>query len=201
MARRHQRDAGPGPFCALAGCVARCGSTAAPLVAAWRRCHIRGDCKARQMIQLGAVIGCGSTAWVRRLAVNPSVGVRRQLPLHKGAVFAFLHRACPARQRSMGAAARRQSLSRPSPTAPLCTREPSLLPCTGSTFVLLLSAAAQYGSPGTGRGRRGRFPESPGWWDLPGRADPAGPGRTSRKYPKTRSCLPETAPPPLRWPH
>ena len=55
----------------------------------------RGDCKARQMIQLGAVIGCGSTAWpsrhgtgstawVRRLAVNPSVGVRRQLPLHKG---------------------------------------------------------------------------------------------------------------------
>ena len=65
----------------------------------------RGDCKARQMIQLGAVIGCGSTAWpsrhgtgstawVRRLAVNPSVGVRRQLPLHKGAVFAFLHRAC-----------------------------------------------------------------------------------------------------------
>ena len=69
--------------------------SAAPLVAAWRRCHIRGDCKARQMIQLGAVIGCGSTAWPsrhgtgstaweRRLAVNPSVGVRRQLPLHKG---------------------------------------------------------------------------------------------------------------------
>ncbi len=55
----------------------------------------RGDCEAGQMIQLGAVIGCGSTAWpsrhgtgstawVRRLAVNPSVGVRRQLPLHKG---------------------------------------------------------------------------------------------------------------------
>ena len=89
----------------------------APLAAACRRCHAggiagqrkaplvqrgdsmakpcRGDCKARQMIQLGVVIGCGSTAWPsrhgtgstaweRRLAVNPSVGVRRQLPLHKG---------------------------------------------------------------------------------------------------------------------
>ena len=44
---------------------------------------------------LSSVAGCGSTAWlsghrtgstawVRRLAVNPSVGVRRQLPLHKG---------------------------------------------------------------------------------------------------------------------
>ena len=54
-----------------------------------------GDCEAGGMIQLGAVIGCGSTAWPsrhgtgstaweRRLAVNPSVGVRRQLPLHKG---------------------------------------------------------------------------------------------------------------------
>ena len=38
---------------------------------------------------------------MRRLAVNPSVGVRRQLPLHKGAVFAFLHRTCLARQRSL----------------------------------------------------------------------------------------------------
>ena len=62
-------------------------------------------------------------------------------------------------------------------------------------------AAAQYGSPDTGPEPFYRFPESPGWWDFPGRADPAGPGRTSRKYPKTRSCLPETAPPPLRWPH
>ena len=66
----------------------------------------KGDCEAGGMIQLGAVIGCGSTAWpsrhgtgstawpsrhgtgstawVRRLAGNPSVGVRRQLPLHKG---------------------------------------------------------------------------------------------------------------------
>ena len=89
------------------GSVAQRGSTAAPLVQRGDSMAgpCRGDCKARQMIQLGAVIGCGSTAWpsrhgtgstawVRRLAVNPSVGVRRQLPLHKGAVFAFLHRAC-----------------------------------------------------------------------------------------------------------
>ena len=51
------------------------------------------------MIQLGCMTGCGSIAWMQRHAANPSVGVRRQLPLHKGAVFAFLHRACPARQR------------------------------------------------------------------------------------------------------
>ncbi len=38
----------------------------------------RGDCEAGGMIQL--VFYCR----VRRLAVNPSVGVRRQLPLHKG---------------------------------------------------------------------------------------------------------------------
>ena len=43
---------------------------------------------------------------MRWLAVNPSVGVRRQLPLHKGAVFAFLHRTCRARQRNMGVADR-----------------------------------------------------------------------------------------------
>ena len=55
----------------------------------------RGDCEAGGMIQL--VFYCR----VRRLAVNPSVGVRRQLPLHKGAVFAFLHRTCRARQRSL----------------------------------------------------------------------------------------------------
>ena len=30
----------------------------------------RGDCEARQMIQLGAVIGCGSTAWPWRLATG-----------------------------------------------------------------------------------------------------------------------------------
>ena len=54
------------------------GQRKAPLVAAWRRCHIRGDCEAGGMIQL--VFYCR----VRRLAVNPSVGVRRQLPLHKG---------------------------------------------------------------------------------------------------------------------
>ena len=55
----------------------------------------RGDCEAGGMIQL--VFYCR----VRELAVNPSVGVRRQLPLHKGAVFAFLHRTCRARQRSL----------------------------------------------------------------------------------------------------
>ena len=38
----------------------------------------RGDCEAGGMIQL--VFYCR----VRELAVNPSVGVRRQLPLHKG---------------------------------------------------------------------------------------------------------------------
>ena len=46
------------------------GQRKAPLVAAWRRCHIKGDCEARQMIQLGAVIGCGSTAWPWRLATG-----------------------------------------------------------------------------------------------------------------------------------
>ncbi len=54
---------------------------------------------------LGFMIGCGSTAWVQRHAANPSVGVRRQLPLHKGALFAFLQPTCPARQRSMTAQA------------------------------------------------------------------------------------------------
>ena len=81
---------------------------------AWQS-HARGDCEAGGMIQL--VFYCR----VRRLAVNPSVGVRRQLPLHKGAVFAFLHRACRARERSMGAASR-----------------------------CLPGAGAQYGRPGTG---------------------------------------------------
>ena len=51
----------------------------------------RGDCEADGIMLLGFMIGCGSTAWVQRLAVNPSVGVRRQLPLHKGAVFATQH--------------------------------------------------------------------------------------------------------------
>ena len=72
----------------------------------------RGDCEAGGMIQL--VFYCR----VRRLAVNPSVGVRRQLPLHKGAVFAFLHWASPARQRSMGAAARRYFVLRRNNTLP-----------------------------------------------------------------------------------
>ena len=109
--------------------LAQRGSTAAPLVAAWRRCHIRGDCKARQMIQLGAVIGTGntawpsrhgtgSTAWERRLAVNPSVGVRRQLPLHKGGPVAG---------------------------RPYCL-------CLGS---LCLPGKREYDSPGTGLAQRG----------------------------------------------
>ena len=70
----------------MAGFITRCGSTTAPLVQRGDSMAgpCRGDCEARQMIQLGAVIGTGSTAWERRLAVNPSVGVRRQLPLHKG---------------------------------------------------------------------------------------------------------------------
>ena len=44
------------------------------------------------------------TNWRSRLH-NPSVGVRRQLPLHKGALFAFLQPTCPARERSMTAQA------------------------------------------------------------------------------------------------
>ena len=86
---------------------------------AWQS-HARGDCEAGGMIQL--VFYCR----VRRLAVNPSVGVRRQLPLHKGAVFAFLHRACLARERSMGAASRclpsagAQYASGGTPQPPLC---------------------------------------------------------------------------------
>ena len=51
----------------------------------------RGDCEADCIILLGCLTGCGSTAWVQRHAANPSVGVRRQLPLHKGAVFAAQH--------------------------------------------------------------------------------------------------------------
>ena len=98
----------------------------------------RGDCEAGGMIQL--VFYCRE----RRLAVNPSVGVRRQLPLHKGAVFAFLHWAGPARQRSMGAAARRQSLSRRSPTAPFAQGSRLCLSALGQP-----SAGAQYGSGGS----------------------------------------------------
>ena len=90
---------------------------------------MQGDCKARQMIQLGAVIGCGSTAWPsrhgtgstaweRRLAVNPSVGVRRQLPLHKGGPVAG---------------------------RPYCL-------CLGS---LCLPGKREYDSPGIGLARRG----------------------------------------------
>ena len=33
----------------------------------------RGDCEARQMIQLGAVIGCGSTAWLSRHGTGSTV--------------------------------------------------------------------------------------------------------------------------------
>ena len=39
-----QRDAGPVPFFALAGCV----DPGKESLAAWRRCHIRGDCEAKQ---------------------------------------------------------------------------------------------------------------------------------------------------------
>ena len=62
-----QRDAGPVPFFAFAGCV-HLGKEKAPLVAAWRRCHIRGDCEAKQFqpafIQLpsaAAQYGCPDT--------------------------------------------------------------------------------------------------------------------------------------------
>ena len=105
----------------------------------------RGDCKARQMIQLGAVIGCGSTAWpsrhgtgstawVRRLAAAPLVQRGDRPPqagrgdCEAGGMIQLVfycrvreHRlAVPTRDREhrLGAAARRQSLSRRSPTAP-----------------------------------------------------------------------------------
>ena len=48
----------------------------------------RGDCEAKQMIQLSAVAQCGSTAWERRHAANPPGGASRHPPLHKGGVFA-----------------------------------------------------------------------------------------------------------------
>ena len=99
------------------GSIAQRGSTAAPLVQRGDSMAgpCRGDCKARQMIQLGAVIGCGSTAWPsrhgtgstaweRRLAVNPSVGVRRQLPLHKGAFFAARETTGPGSVAGRGSA-------------------------------------------------------------------------------------------------
>ena len=111
--------------------LAQRGSTAAPLVQRGDSMAgpCRGDCKARQMIQLGAVIGTGSTAWPsrhgtgstaweRRLAVNPSVGVRRQLPLHKGGPVAG---------------------------RPYCL-------CLGS---LCLPGKREYDSPGTGLAQRG----------------------------------------------
>ena len=66
-----QRDAGPVPFFALAGCV-HLGKEKAPLVAAWRRCHIRGDCEAGGMIQLGAVIGCGGSPSIPQSAFADS---------------------------------------------------------------------------------------------------------------------------------
>ena len=75
---------------------------------------------------LGFMIGCGSTAWVQRHAANPSVGVRRQLPLHKGAVFAFLQPTCPVRERSMTA----QALGCPGTGPPLRFNcNPSSFPC------------------------------------------------------------------------
>ncbi len=67
----------------------------------------RGDCEVDCIMLLGCMIGCGSTAWERRHFANPSVGVRRQLPLHKGAVFAGLHRtsvAVPCRDTHTAAA-------------------------------------------------------------------------------------------------
>ena len=116
------------------GSVAQRGSTAAPLVQRGDSMAgpCRGDCKARQMIQLGAVIGCGSTAWPsrhgtgstaweRRLAVNPSVGVRRQLPLHKGAFFAARETTGPGSVVRCGSTA-----------APLVQRGDSMAgPCRG----------------------------------------------------------------------
>ena len=50
----------------------------------------RGDCEAKQMIQLSAVAQCGSTAWERRRAANPPGGASRHPPLHKGGVFAWV---------------------------------------------------------------------------------------------------------------
>ena len=134
-------------------------------------------------------------------ALNPSVGLRRQLPLHKGGPVA-------GRPYCLWSGVRTAILSLPFCIEPAQRGSAvwvqrhaggsAVWPWRLATVTL---AAAQYGSPDTGPEPFYRFPGSPGWWDFPGRADPAGPGRTSRKYPKTRSCLPETAPPPLRWPH
>ena len=84
------------------------GSPPAPLVQRGDRPPQadRGDCEADCIILLGCLTGCGSTAWPsghrtgstawpsghrtsstggqRRYSANPSVSVRRQLPLHKG---------------------------------------------------------------------------------------------------------------------
>ena len=49
---------------------------------------------------------CPAILAVKRHAANPSVGVRRQLPLHKGAIFAWANTTGLARERSMGAASR-----------------------------------------------------------------------------------------------
>ena len=145
------------------GSVAQRGSTAAPLVQRGDSMAgpCRGDCKARQMIQLGAVIGCGSTAWPsrhgtgstaweRRLAVNPSVGVRRQLPLHKGAFFAARETTGP------GSAAQRGSAVWP--WRPATQRDAGPVP-----FFALAGCVAQRGSTvwpsrhGTRLVKKGKF--------------------------------------------
>ena len=40
---------------------------------------------------LRSIAGRGSAVWERRHSANPTGGVRRNLPLHKGGFFALVH--------------------------------------------------------------------------------------------------------------
>ncbi len=105
------------------------------------------------------------TNWRSRLH-NPSVGVRRQLPLHKGALFAFLQPTCPVRERSMTA----QALGRPW----FCTG-PGLdqSPCRRSRST---EGRKPYGRGEYGRGSpppaTRRLPSAGAQYDCPGTGPP-----------------------------
>ena len=124
------------------------GQRKAPLVAAWRRCHIRGDSRAKKSPpcakggQHGNAMQGGLTAlnprddtrcrvWLSLVRCRQSLSRRSPTaPFAQGrsggrtailslvrcpdghTFFAFLHRTCPARERSMGAEALRQPLAK-----------------------------------------------------------------------------------------
>ena len=197
--------------------------TAAPLVAAWRRCHIRGDWRGGP----AAILRSRARSCSRTFIQLPGAGAP-QPPLCKGGTawqshaggiggVAPLPYCAPAPDHATW---QNDTIGFTIPPAAfaatsLCTREASLLPGKQPAKAKkVMDPASRWRSTKANsaisrrqeRWRRHagepfcQFPESPGWWDFPGRAGPAGPGRTSHKYPKTRSCLRGTAPPPPRLP-